>query len=181
MNDGSKEYEDQGHLGEFVRLLTEHQVDLQAFIMSSLGNYPDTLDVLQLTNLALWKKASQFRPGARFIPWAFKVAKYEILAFLRVRRKDRHVFSPALVECMVEVADERWQHLPERSDALRKCITEMSERNREFLQIRYAQEQSIKQIAEKTGRSAEAVKSIYHRIRKSIERCIDRKLAQELG
>ena len=113
---------DKQQLEEFVRLLTIHQVDVQAFIMSSLGDYADTADVLQATNVALWKKADQFISGSSFIPWAFKVAKFEILAFLRTRRRDRHVFSPELVEIMIDAAEEHSKGFASRSDALRECM-----------------------------------------------------------
>jgi RNA polymerase sigma-70 factor (ECF subfamily) len=162
---------------EFIGLLTDHQVDLQAFILSSLGDYADTLDVLQRTNMVLWKKAAQFHRGAPFLPWALKVAKFEILAFMRSRRRDRHVFCPEVVELMVDTAIERAGERSVRSDALRQCIKELPERSREFLRIRYAQEQSVHQISEKTGRSIDAVKSLYHRIRLALARCIDRKVA----
>jgi RNA polymerase sigma-70 factor (ECF subfamily) len=164
---------------EFIARLTDHQVCLQAFILSSLGDYSDTLDVLQRTNIVLWKKASQFRRGAPFLPWALKVAKYEVLAFMRARRRDRHVFCPEVVELMVDAAIERITDLPSRSEALRECIKELPEHSREFLRIRYAHEQSVKQISEKTGRSIDAVKSLYHRIRVSLGNCINRKLAAE--
>jgi RNA polymerase sigma-70 factor (ECF subfamily) len=162
---------------EFIGMLTDHQVDLLAFILSSLGDYSDTLDVLQRTNIVLWQKASQFRRGAPFLPWALKIAKFEILAFMRQRRRDRHVFCPEVVELMVDTAIERSGELSPRSDALRQCIKELPERSREFLRIRYAQQQSVKQISEKTGRSIDAVKSLYHRIRIGLARCIDRKVA----
>jgi RNA polymerase sigma-70 factor (ECF subfamily) len=164
---------------EFIRLLTDHQVDLQAFILSSLGDYSDALDVLQRTNVVLWRKAVEFRRGAPFLPWALKIAKYEILAHMRARRRDRHVFRPEVVEMMVDVAIERSGGLSTRSEALRECIKELPERSREFLRIRYTQEQTVKQISEKTGRSIDAVKSLYHRIRIKLGRCIDRKLAAE--
>ena len=165
---------------KFIGMLTDHQVALQAFILSSLGNYSDTMDVLQRTNIVLWKKAGLFRPGAPFLPWALKVAKFEILAFVRSRRHDRHVFRPEVVELMIDKAIERASDGTMKSDALRDCIKELPERSRDFLQIRYAQEQSVKQISEKTGRSIEAVKSLYHRIRVALGHCIDRKLAAQL-
>jgi RNA polymerase sigma-70 factor, ECF subfamily len=164
---------------DFICALTDHQVALQAFIMSSLGNYSDTMDVLQLTNIALWKKASQFRPGAPFLPWALKVAKFEVLAYLRVRRRDRHTFSSEVVGLMVDMACERATNVNQRGRALSDCIKELPEHSRHFLSIRYAQEQSISEIAEKTGRSVDAVKSLYLRIRRALERCIDRKVAAE--
>jgi RNA polymerase sigma-70 factor (ECF subfamily) len=164
---------------EFIGRLTDHQVDLQAFILSSLGDYADTLDVLQRTNIVLWKKAVEFRSDAPFLPWALKIAKYEILAFMRARRRDRHVFRPEVVELMVDTAIERSERISQRSEALRECIKELPERSREFLRIRYAQEQSVKQISEKTGCSIEAVKSLYYRIRLALGSCIDRKLAAD--
>jgi RNA polymerase sigma-70 factor (ECF subfamily) len=165
---------------EFIRLLTDHQVDLQAFILSSLGDYANTLDVLQRTNVVLWQKAAQFHKGAPFLPWALKVAKFEILSYMRVRRRDRHVFCPEVVELMVDTAIERSAEFSPRCDALRQCIKELPERSREFLRIRYAQEQSVKQISEKTGRSIDAVKSLYHRIRMALARCIDRMVVGSL-
>jgi RNA polymerase sigma-70 factor (ECF subfamily) len=89
------------------------------------------------------------------------------------------VFRSEVVELMLDVAIERSTGLSMRSEALRDCIKELPERSREFLRIRYAQEQSVKQIAEKTGRSVDAVKSLYHRIRTTLGRCIDRRLAAE--
>ncbi|QDU53907.1 sigma-70 family RNA polymerase sigma factor [Aeoliella mucimassa] len=163
----------------FIRLLTDHQVDLQAFIMSSLGNHPDTLDVLQATNIALWKKASVFDPTAPFLPWAIGVARFEVLAFMRKKRRDRHTFSPEVVELLMDVAAHRTSETSCRSRALMECIKELPERNREFLQIRYAQQQSVRQVASKTGRTVEAVKSLYLRIRRALEHCIDRRLALE--
>lgn len=161
----------------FIRLLTDHQVDLQAFIMSSLGNHPDTLDVLQATNIALWKKATVFDSKAPFLPWAIGVAKYEVLAFMRKRRRDRHTFSPEVVELLMDVAAKRTPETSCRSRALMECIKELPERNREFLQIRYAQQQSVQQVATKTGRTVDAVKSLFLRIRRALEHCIDRRLA----
>jgi RNA polymerase sigma-70 factor (ECF subfamily) len=160
-------------------MLTDHQVDLQAFILSSLGDYADTMDVLQRTNVVLWKKAAEFRPNAPFLPWALKIAKYEILAFMRAKRREHLHFRPEVIEMMVDVAVERSGGLSVRSEALRECIKELPERSREFLHIRYAREQSVKQISEKTGRSIDALKSLYHRIRLRLGQCIDRKLAAE--
>src|SRR4029078_10716535 len=99
-------------------------------------------------------KAAQFRKGAPFLPWALKIAKLEILAYMRARRRDRHVFSLEVVEVMVDTAIERSAELSPRSDALRQCIKELPERSREFLRIRYAQEQAVKQDSEERRRSS---------------------------
>lgn len=161
---------------EFVNLLTEHQVDLRAYLLSSLGDYADAADVLQRTNLVLWKKASQFRTDAKFLPWAFKIARYEVLAFRRDSKRDRHVFSQEVVELMTDAAIEGSADIQDRRAALKECVKSLSEKNRELLLIRYNQDRSLKQVADMTGRTVDAVKSLFLRIRKSLARCIERRL-----
>jgi RNA polymerase sigma-70 factor (ECF subfamily) len=165
---------------KFIRMMTEHQLDLQAVIFSSLGDYTNTMDVLQQTNVVLWRKASEFRPDASFLPWALKIAKYEMLAFVRARRHDRHVLlSPEVVELMCDMAIERSSTISQRAEAFQECVKQLPERSLEFLRIRYAQNQSIEQISAKTGRSIGSVKSLYHRIRVKLGECIERKVAVE--
>ena len=161
--------------------MLEHQAEIEAFIMSSLGDYANTQDVLQRTNMVLWKKAAQFRDGARFIPWAIGIAKYEVLAFMRTRKRDRHVFRSDLVELMADVAYERSGGIAGRLDALRECIKKLPEPSRELLAIRYSHDHSIDQVAEKTGRTPGAVRMLFCRIRRRLNECITRRLAAQTG
>lgn len=170
---------DSHNTDEFIRMMTEHQIDIEAFIMSSLGDYANTQDVLQKTNVALWKKVDQFRPGAKFMPWALQMAKYEILTFMRSRKRDRLVFRPELVELMIDLATDQSPGLRPRMDALRDCIKKLPDPSRELLAVRYSQDHSIKQIAEKTGRSVGSVKNLYMRIRNRLRDCIARNITAQ--
>lgn len=163
----------------FVQLLTEHQVQLRGFILASLGDDADSHDVLQSTNLALWRKAAEFRPDAELLPWALGVARFEILAFLRDRSRDRLVFRAELVEAMADTASELVAKMPARRLALRECLKEVPEKNRILLRLRYAHNQSITQISAFSGRSMDGVKSLLLRIRKALARCIELRLAEE--
>jgi hypothetical protein len=51
---------------EFVALITQHQPALYAFVLSLLGNRTDTDEVVQETNLVLWRKFDQFHAGSDF-------------------------------------------------------------------------------------------------------------------
>ncbi|MFM1560763.1 MAG: hypothetical protein ACKJSK_15730 [Roseibacillus sp.] len=48
--------EDPGELQAYVKLMTEHQGNLRAFIVSLMPGSPDVGDVLQESNAALWEK-----------------------------------------------------------------------------------------------------------------------------
>jgi RNA polymerase sigma-70 factor (ECF subfamily) len=161
------------NLDEYVQHLTAFQSRLRGYILASLGNHANTADVLQRTNLTLWKKAHEFRPGADFAPWALAITRYEILAFLRDHRRDRHVFSDDVAELMLDAAVTEVPDPGDRQMALRTCLEKLPRRSRDLLWSRYDADKSIKQIASETNRSEDSVKSLFLRIRKSLERCIE--------
>lgn len=55
-----------GASAEFVRLLTGNQRKLYAFILSLLRRPADADDVLQETNMVMWRKCAEFEPGTNF-------------------------------------------------------------------------------------------------------------------
>lgn len=164
-------------LGGFVAALTESQTSLRAYILSAIGNRADAHDILQRTNLVLWKNATSFRPGAAFMPWAVTIAKYEIRSYYRERGRDRHVFSEDVAELMLQTVQEEFVDPTERQDALRRCLDELPAKSRRLVNLRYESEFSTKQIAETMRQSESAVKSAFARVRRSLEACVERRLA----
>lgn len=163
----------------YVQQLTACQSKLRGYILAALGNYANTADVLQRTNLALWNKARQFRTGADFMPWAFAIARYEILSFLRDHSRDRLVFSEDVVDRMLDVAAEELSGANERQLALRSCLEKIPRQSRELLRQRYDKNKTIRQIASDSNRSDDAIKSLLLRIRRILERCIESTLRMD--
>jgi RNA polymerase sigma-70 factor (ECF subfamily) len=163
-------------LDVYVQELTACQSRLRGYILASLGNYADTADVLQRTNLVLWKKAGEFRRGAEFMPWALTIARYEILAFRRDSQRDRHLFSNDVVNLMLDAAAREAADQSDREEALRRCLEKAPRRSRDLLGMRYGANKSIREIAGETHRSEDAVKSLFLRIRKRLEQCVESSL-----
>ena len=157
----------------YVQSLIGCQGRLRAYIMAALGNHANTADVLQRTNLVLWKKAQEFRAGAEFMPWALSVARYEILSFLRDHRRDRHVFCEDVAMLVLDAAADEVQDPGDREAALRRCLEKLPVHSQKLLWQRYDQDKSIRQIATETGRTEDAVKCRFLRVRKALERCIE--------
>ena len=164
------------NLDAYVQQLTASQGRLRGFILASLGNYVDTADVLQRTNLILWKKAREYRPDAEFLPWALTIARYEVLSFIRDRQRDRLVYSSDVAELMLDAAAAEATDSDDRQLALRKCLEKAPRRSMDMLWQRYGAEKSIRQIAADANRSEDAVKSLLLRIRKALQRCIEGEL-----
>ena len=164
----------------FIRLLTEHQNSLFAYVVSLVGNLHDAGNILQETNLVLWRKADEFEQATDFVALARKVAYVQTLAFLRDRKRDRHrFFDEALLHQLAkqpqpEAAEE------ERRLALRHCLTELTDKHREMLAARYGTGESIRELAERWQRSESAVKMSLARIRQGLLRCIQRQLGEQV-
>jgi len=162
---------------DFLRAMTEHQTQILGFITASLRDPARSQDVLQNTNLALWKKAQEYRPEERFLPWALGFARFEILVSLRNRGRDRLAFNTDLVELMFDPLSEEVEGIPDRQIALRHCLKELPQKQQQMLAMRYGNRVPLAEIASATGRSLDSVKSLLSRIRKALGSCINRRLA----
>jgi RNA polymerase sigma-70 factor (ECF subfamily) len=169
--------DDRAHSEEFVALITRHQVALLAFLLSIIPSQQDAEDILQRTNIVLWRKRDQFQPGTNFKAWAFTVARWESLAFLKERKRSNWlVFNDELTS----IVSERLASIPDadlqtQPQALAECLARLSETNRRLILDRYQTGRSIKECAERAGRSEQGLRVTLHRIRTALRHCITRR------
>ena len=166
-----------GRTGEFVQLLTGVQSRLYAYVCSLLGEAAGAHDVLQETNLALWDKAREYDPSRPFLPWAYRIAYLQVLAYRKSCARSRLVFNEQLVS---ELAEETVSHdadFDQRLDALGHCIDKLPGHRREILDRRYRHGDSVDQIAERLSKAPNVVAASLYRIRKILLDCIESRLA----
>ncbi|HSP42015.1 MAG TPA: sigma-70 family RNA polymerase sigma factor [Luteolibacter sp.] len=164
-------------LAAYVKLMTEHQASLRAFIVSLMPGSPDVADVLQETNAALWQKRDRFEPGTNFLAWAFRIARYEVLRqHDRQRRSGRVMFSSEVIDVLAEVAPAE-ESDEELFSALDQCLDKLSESQQELVRERYTPGHSLEDLAARTGRTAGSLRIALLRIREVLRRCIEDTLA----
>ena len=164
-------------LQAFIKLLTEHQANLRAFIVSLMPGSPDVADVLQETNVILWQKRDKFEIGTNFIAWSFQIARYEVHhQRQRARRHDKIMFSEELVDLLSDTnspsAGEKDLHA-----ALDNCLGQLSEDQKEMIQQRYTPGHSLEEYAATRGRSAGSLRIALLRIREKLRHCVEKTLA----
>ena len=165
---------------EYMTLLTSHQADLWAFIISQIPGSPDVDDVLQQTNLTLWAKQKQFELGTDFRAWAFTVARFEVLAYLKSRKRGNWlIFCDDLMNTIAEEAPDAIPEASVRLKLLEACMAKLQPEERTLLDHRYRSKSGLKSFAESTGRSVSALSVALHRIRDELRQCIERGLHQE--
>ncbi|MFO0807919.1 MAG: sigma-70 family RNA polymerase sigma factor [Gemmataceae bacterium] len=173
----SREVDDR--VDEFVRLLAQHQRRLYLYVVSLVPRPGDAEEVLQETNLVLWREFGQFRPGTNFAAWACRVAFHQVLAWRKKRQRDRLEFSDEFLAAVAAEAEATDELLECRCRALATCLTRLPPHHRTLIQLRYSEGHGIDTIAEQLGRTVDAVYRALSRIRRELHECVTRSLAQE--
>lgn len=156
----------------FVRELTKAQFDLRFYIVSLLGGSKDAMDVLQETNVYLWRKASTYDASRPFLPWAKTLARFQVLAWRKRQQREKIVFDDSVVESL---ADSLTASRPDPEAALAVldgCLGKMTEFQRGYLRARYVTRLGIPEMAKKFGQTPPAIVSLLYRLRNLLHDCI---------
>jgi RNA polymerase sigma-70 factor, ECF subfamily len=172
---------DSGPGPEFVQEFTRHQRRLYLYVLTQVGRPTDAEEILQETNLVVWRKANQFTPGTSFFAWASRIATYEVLKHRERRGRDKLRFTPEFIELVAREAAESAEALEERRKALSVCIEKLRPKDRELIQRRYTPGENGKSVAEDLGRPINAVYQSLGRIRRTLMECVNRQLAAVTG
>ena len=159
----------------YVQQLIAEQTGLFAYIVTLLGNLNDASNVLQQTNLVLWRKAEQFTPGTSFHSWSKKTAYYQTLAFCAIRNAT-NTFSTKRCWKNSRPARRYSTKMSERV-ALRHCLGTISADSLNLLRQRYTPGTPVADIAKQRRKSEGAIRNALMRIRQTVVECIERQLA----
>src|SRR5687768_11579122 len=160
-----------------MQRLTAAQSHLYAFICSLLGSTREAPDVLQETNLLLWQRAAEYDAGRGFLPWAYTLARYQVMTHRKRVSRDRVVLDDQLLDEVAAAVTDRNYNLEDRLRALGECIDKLPDRQRELVRLRYAEGQPVKTLAAERGQPATAVSVLLYRIRLALAKCIEQALA----
>jgi RNA polymerase sigma-70 factor (ECF subfamily) len=160
----------------FIAALTRHQPALEAFCHAQLANRQDAQEVLQAACVKLWEKSADWNPETEFLPWAFAVARFTVLSYIRDRMRDRLVFDEEVVLAMSEDTETAAAEFEDRREALDNCLGKLKHEQRELLQQHYILGHSLREISAATGRGESAVKMILLRLREQLSHCIELQL-----
>ncbi len=164
---------------QFVRQLTEHQNRLFGYVYSLLGDRSRAADVVQETNLVLWRKIGEFQTDKPFLPWAFAIARFQVLAHLRDHKRDRLLLDAELVESLSDEAQRQSEQIDAIREALRPCMQLLTPANRELIDGRYFRAMSVAELATSVERTVGSIKVALLRIRRQLAECVQKRLAAE--
>lgn len=165
----------------FLRSFTAQEPAIRAYVRRLLPSRADADDVMQEVSVVLWEKFKTFQPDGDFRAWAFGVARYEVLAWLRDKGRDKLVLDEAVVTRLADESAEHEPHLERQREALESCMQKVAPDQRDLLMRAYQPQVRMQEVAEASGRTTSGFYQWLHRMRRSLMDCIRRTLAQEVS
>ena len=163
---------------EFVAQLTSHQSALRLYVASLLPGCDDVADVAQQANVTIWDKRADFESGTNFKAWIFAIARYKVLDYRKKKARDsRLTFTEEMEGIFAAELPEFSDDLDSRQQHLRECLAQLKPAQRELIQHRYFHRTPLEEYAKLIGRSAGGLRVTLHRLRETLARCIESKLA----
>lgn len=135
-------------------------------------------DAVQETYIVLQRTQERFAAGADPGAWVRGIARN--LARQALTRRARQQAQPP--EALIDLFDqsaalaEAEDGGDEEREQLGRCLAALSAGNRELVRARYQDGLSLKQLAERSGRSAGAIQVALSRLRATLFACIDQAL-----
>jgi RNA polymerase sigma-70 factor, ECF subfamily len=157
---------------EFLALFLTCEVDLAAFVVSVVRDWNRAEDIVQEVALVLWRKIDEFDRARSFGAWARGIAEKEIMKdHGRWLRRPRSL-PPEAISAVRAACDELEPRADERLEAMQRCLEHLDHRARQLVDLRYADDLPLADVAARTGRSLAAVTKSLLRLREALERCV---------
>lgn len=163
----------------FLRQFTANEAAIRAFVRRLVPARADADDIMQEVSVVLWEKFESFRGDGNFLAWAFGVARFEVLAWLRDKGRDRLVLSEKVVDLFGTEAEAHEPRLERQREALEHCLGEVAPEQRGLLMRAYEPGARIAALARESGRSEPGFYQWLYRFRKLLLDCIRGRLAKE--
>ena len=163
----------------FTPLLLESEPVMLRSILVVVPNRADAREIMQETAVALWRLFGSYDPQRPFVNWAMGFARIETRRFL-ARQKRRAQLSERAMEALEQELEGDTSFAGAIERHLATCMQKLNEKQRGLIQGYYHENRSVEWLAERKGRTVEAVYKAIQRIRRDLQECIERQLKKEI-
>ena len=156
---------------EFKKLMIQHVQHVFHFARQYVRNNDDAEDITQETFFKVWKNIKKFKPGSKFKPWLFTIARNTALD--HIKRKRASTFSEFNNnENDLAFTDTLASHEPSPQDdfehaeitlELLEATNTLHPDHKAVMVMHYHQDMTFEEIAQVTGKPMNTVKSWHQR------------------
>ena len=137
-------------------------------------------EALQDTAVTCFQRYDKYDQSRPFTPWAIGIARLCLKDLRRRHQRARLRLSDDVESLLAaQIADTPPDAVSARSDALRQCVSQLGNRARTALSLRYTEGLPLADVAERLDTSHGATRTLISRLHRKLHDCITTRLAQQ--
>jgi RNA polymerase sigma factor (sigma-70 family) len=156
--------------------LAEHGRWLRTIVLARVGQ-PEAVDeVMQEVSMAAVRQQAPLADPTKVAPWLYRLAVTQSLLYRRKQGRRRKLTDRYAERNQPREEDNRepdplgWLLADERRRLVREAISRLPKRDAELLLLKYTEDWSYRQLAEKLGITESAVEARLHRARAKLRK-----------
>ena len=161
----------------FLGCFLKCQDDIRAFLCSIVRDRHACDDLLQDVALTLWKKFGEYDSSRPFGAWARGIAANKVLQSFEKSKKLPVLLSPEAIDAILDAYNQTEPESGAMHSALETCLKALPERSQDLVSLRYEKTLKLGEIAQRMQSSLDAVHKALSRIRLTLRKCIEQRLA----
>ena len=155
-----------------VALLLRHRLRLVASAVGIVRNPHDADDVFQQVVLSALESRSDLRDSDHLLAWAGRAVRHRAIDTAR-RKSLRNLSDQVLDQLAAEWGDPSGGALSDRAEAVWACLDKLTPTARTLMKLRYFDGMTVAGIAERMGRTPEAVYQLLSRTHRALRVCVE--------
>ena len=168
-----------GDIEEFSALVRKYNREVVKVVSSMLFSYQEMEDLVQKVFVDAYDKLDRFEANRDFGKWIKGIARNTVRMHLRSNKTlEKHKSLYREWAFTQLESDDNFEIFDKKSNALKNCFKEISDSNKAIVDLKYKKLLTLDAIAEKLGRSLEAVTKALSRTRAELRTCIRRRITE---
>ncbi len=167
---------------DWTAALDQHGRWLRTVVSARLGERQAVDEVMQEISLAAVKQQAPLTDPAKVGAWLYRLAVRKVLLYRRQRGRQAKLvgryaerIGPGRVGSESEAACPLgWLLAAERGELVRRAIARLPRREAELILLKYSENWSSRELAERLGQSESAIVSRLHRARRRLRDALAR-------
>lgn len=172
-----------GNTVEFEYVVRKFERPLRAWLAGCAPPGVDVDEVAQRSFVAAFSRLNEYRMGTEFGAWLFTIARFQLKTEATRLRRVADYHARYGLDLLQRELDRRTNEPPElvlaRLEHLKKCVETLGDHLTRFITWRYDEEIPLDEMASRSGRSVAAVKKQLWKIRRTLQECIENRMAIE--
>jgi RNA polymerase sigma-70 factor (ECF subfamily) len=169
---------------DIVKAAFQYRDALIGYSYAMLRSWPLAEDVVQEAYLVVMNKWQDLKEEAGVFLWVRQIVHFKTLEAIRSRGRETAIPDQDLLDLVEQSVRENLdEHNAERqrqmSTSLRECMSRLNQFSVALLAGFYWQQESCETLADRHGRSVNAIRLMLSRLREKLRSCLSKRLEQQ--